>query len=214
MNPRTKKCIIAQIIHHDDLNTGSCGHLHARRDLLIRADVMKKSSCQAAAPLHLFICLVTVVLSGGTGVSFEGYRVFRVEVADDSQSANLDELLLSLPDQHVDVWGDVRDEQGQGRHRTVDIMVHPQEVDLESFLVAQGFAYSTMIDDVQTVIDRQDAQGLEGLQKRQDRGYALDWENYHSLERIYEFFDHLESEESSLSRSAVRQTFHFCRTLS
>ncbi len=127
-------------------------------------------------------------------VSYEGHKVLRVEVPDRESF----DFIASLPDVHFWKEGTV------GGHS--DIMVKPNLVHLvETILKAQNFQFSTMVEDVQDLILKEQvpAAGHE----RVSAEHNMDWTSYHSQEDIYGYLNYLASKYDFVSVEKIGQTF-------
>ena len=132
----------------------------------------------------LLILLVSLsVALASPQVRYDGFKVYRVSVADEAGRAD---AISSLADRlSLDVW----------RHSSVnlDVMAGPTaQRELERALDQNGLDYRIMVENVQSLID-----GTAGeTAKKSTEGYSgrahnMDWVSYHSLEEIYEYIDYI-----------------------
>ena len=128
----------------------------------------------------LMVVLLSSFISADQ-VSYKGYKVFRVDVNDPSQSEFLRDLERN---DRYDFWTEVR------KVGPVDVMASPQEQEgLMELLTSTGIEYTVMIEDVQTLVE----QSLIPAKEQSPRqGHNMDWESYHPLEDMYGYFDYLE----------------------
>ncbi len=131
-----------------------------------------------AEPRLFALFLLFLVAFASAEVSYEGYKVYRVNVASKSHA----ELLSSVADKlGLDIWKDVV----AGDH--ADVMVSPLlAAEFRERMEVNRISYRVMIDNVQSLIGR--------FAPRKDvspKNNPMDWVSYHELDTIYAFVDYV-----------------------
>eukprot|EP00095_Tigriopus_kingsejongensis_P005645 maker-scaffold695_size110128-snap-gene-0.17 protein:Tk05645 transcript:maker-scaffold695_size110128-snap-gene-0.17-mRNA-1 annotation:"carboxypeptidase b" len=130
--------------------------------------------------------------------SYDGYKVFRVQVKSD-QDAEILQVLDASPS--VDFWTDIR------RQGPVDIMVEPaRQQAFEELMATNSLEYSTMIHNLTPLFDAE-KKSMQTKVKGSQAKYNMDWESYHPLEDFYEYFDYLEAQYEDISTEVIGKSF-------
>jgi len=99
-----------------------------------------------------------------------------------------------------DFWSEVRS------NRPVDIMVPPgMDKQLETELQEKGIQWSVMIKDVQENINMEKISSKR--QEEPNTKHSMTWDEYHSLDDIYTYFDYLEETFDYVSTEIVGQSY-------
>ncbi|KAK2162519.1 hypothetical protein LSH36_97g07070 [Paralvinella palmiformis] len=129
------------------------------------------------------VLLLPVILAT---VSYDGYRTFRVTVADDDEFYFLKSLFETHP--KYDVWKEAR---RHGDH--VDVMVAPDDIDYFTVtLKHKKITFNTMIEDVGALLTTH----KQEREARQPQIY-YDFTTYHTLEEIEGYLNELQGNYSS-----------------
>jgi len=130
-----------------------------------------------------------------TNNDFTGFKVLRTNPTE----SQTDFLRLLETNKFYDFWTEIR------ANRPVDIMVTPSMAgDLETLLTQQGVDWSLMIEDVQTIIDQQKPDSTRTIS---DSKHAMTWDEYHTLEDIYSYYDYLEQTFDFVSTEIIGQSY-------
>jgi len=129
---------------------------------------------------------------------FTGFKVYRTIPTEEYQTEFLENLQETS--KFYDFWSDAKS------RRAVDIMTSPgMDSALEAELDRQNIAWSVMISDVQELISS--SENTEAV-TRGSSGHAMTWDDYHSLEDMYSYFDYLETSFSDIvSTEVVGQSY-------
>jgi len=129
---------------------------------------------------------------------FTGFKVYRTIPTEEYQTEFLENLQETS--KFYDFWSDAKS------RRAVDIMTSPgMDSALEAELDRQNIAWSVMISDVQELISSSENTGAV---TRESSGHAMTWDDYHSLEDMYSYFDYLETSFSDIvSTEVVGQSY-------
>ena len=131
----------------------------------------------------ILLCCICITIAHGTyvtksKVTFDDYKVLRVQIPDENSAK-----YISDPDHEslFDVWAEPR----IGHHS--DIMVAPEKMEtVSSGLNAMGLEFSTMIQDVQKLID------LESNPTPKTKAdHPMTWTEYHSQDDMEAYMDYL-----------------------
>jgi len=130
--------------------------------------------------------------------NFSGFKVYRTNPTQKDQADFLENLQETS--KFYDFWSEVR------ANRAVDIMVTPgMDKQLESELEQMGIQWSVMIKDVQENINQEKV----SKQRHQEPNtkHAMTWDEYHSLDDIYTYFDYLETTFDFVSTEVIGQSY-------
>lgn len=110
-------------------------------------------------------------------------QVLRTTKLDLSTSKLLREVMLET---ELDFWS----EPVPGR--SADILVSKEQmVIVKSWLESQGIGYSTMVDNVQRLIEETRPSKKNKLRGSGGANYSMDWDDYHPHEVLNEFIEAL-----------------------
>ncbi len=142
--------------------------------------------------LALAVCLSASALSAAK--DYTGHRVLRVAIESEDHA----KFLRGLEADYT-FWDDVP------RKGSVDVMVPaPKVPSLEKVLEARGMTFSTAIEDVGSVIAQQRREALRhralSAKAFPQQGHSMDWIQFHALEDIDGWLDHLEGEIINIDR--------------
>jgi len=130
-----------------------------------------------------------------TNNNFSGFKVLRVQPTEEQ----VEFLRLLEDNKFYDFWTEIMP------NRSVDIMVTPDmAASLEAVLTLQGIEWSVMIKDVQSLID------LEKKAPKRPTGdsrHAMTWDDYHTLDDIYSYFDYLEQTFDFVTTETLGQSY-------
>ena len=134
----------------------------------------------------ILINVITLSVALGTPrVSYDGYKVYRVDVGGDRGEAT--HIVSSLSDLlNLDVWKSSKDH--------FDVMAGPStQREVERVLSENELTHRTMVDDVQSLIDETAKKTTTTTNKERysGRAHSMDWDTYHSLGEIYEYIDYI-----------------------
>jgi len=122
------------------------------------------------------VSLLVALASGER--TYHGYKVLRTENLDAPTSLMVMEELAEV--EGISFWKD------PAPGRSTDIMAAPHLLNrLESWLAGQGIAYSTMVADVQTLIE--DTRPSPKSRTTTAGNYTMDWEDYHTHDELNAF---------------------------
>ena len=132
------------------------------------------------------ICLLTILLpSQAKKTTYSDHQVLRIDISDQDEAA-----LIKPLENKFDFWTNPMP------NRTLDVMVSPKEKKkLLKFLDKNDFDWKVYIKDVQGLIDEEEnaqKKARAKLRAKSQQEHMMDWESYHPLEEIYEWFDYLE----------------------
>ncbi|XP_061576902.1 carboxypeptidase A1-like [Cololabis saira] len=146
--------------------------------------------------LLAFVALFVAVLGKE---AFHGHQVLRLVPKDDEQLSIL-KVLEDMMEFELDVWRGVTDVTSP-----VDIRVPAHTVEaLKSFLETHDIEYSTMIEDLQEVMEReQEEMDSAALLAQPQKTDDYDFSRYHTLNEIYSFQDMLVAENPSMVSKIV-----------
>ncbi|KAM6937590.1 carboxypeptidase A5 [Xenentodon cancila] len=135
--------------------------------------------------------------------TFHGHQVLRIVPKDDGQLS----LLKALEDMEfeLDVWRGVTNVSFP-----VDIRVPSHTLQaLKSFLESQNIESSTMIEDLQAMMEREQEEMDSAALLTQPRNTdSFDYSRYHTLDEIYNFQDMLVAENPSMvSKIVIGQSY-------
>ncbi|XP_006895621.1 PREDICTED: carboxypeptidase B [Elephantulus edwardii] len=145
----------------------------------------------------LFLVSVALVSAHHAGEHFEGEKVFRVNVEDESHITLMQELAST---NQIDFWKP--DSVTQIRpHSTVDFRVKAEDiVTVEDFLEQNELQYEVLINNLRSV--------LEGQFDSQVRATGHSYEKYNSWETIEAWTQQVAADNPDLiSRSVIGTTF-------
>ena len=78
-------------------------------------------------------------------------------------------------------------------------MAPEQREEMDRFIQEQGMRFEVYIEDIQDLIDAESRSQETARMSRQGKQQpSMDWESYHPLEDIYEWFDYLEGTKMQL----------------
>ena len=140
-------------------------------------------------PLLILVTTLSVALAASQRVSYDGYKVYRVNVADDrdeAAAATAADVVSSLSDLlNLDVWKHSKDH--------FDVMVGPAaRREVERVLSENRLNYRVMVENVQSLIDETATTKTTTSKERYSgRAHSMGWDAYHSLQEIYEYIDYI-----------------------
>ncbi|KAM5302655.1 carboxypeptidase A1 [Glossophaga mutica] len=133
---------------------------------------------------------------------FVGHQVLRISVADEAQVQKVTEL-EDLEHLQLDFW------RGPAQPGSpIDVRVPFASVQaVKVFLESHGIEYTTMIEDVQSLLDEEQEQ-MFAFQARAASTDTFNYATYHTLEEIYGFMDMLVAEHPQLvSKLQIGNTY-------
>ena len=133
--------------------------------------------------IYVILCFA-VVISEFVPNRYDSFKVFRVRVPNEA-SAN---VIMEDLQYHVDIWSEPR----IGHHS--DLMVSPTNLKaVVKKLKETSLEYSVMIDNVQTLLDREKGNvNKNSVDLRSNNiGHPMTWNNYHSLNDMDLYMDYL-----------------------
>ncbi|MEQ2273328.1 Multifunctional pyrimidine synthesis protein CAD, partial [Xenotaenia resolanae] len=151
--------------------------------------------------LIAFAVLFVAVLARET---FEGHQVLRIVPKNEVQLSllkNLEEMI----EFELDIWKGVT-----GVSFPVDVRVPPHTLQFfKSYLKSHDLEYSTMIEDIQAIVDVEREQMESTARFAQPRNTdSFDYGNYHTLAEIYSFQDMLVAENPNfVSKIVIGQSY-------
>jgi len=123
--------------------------------------------------------------------SFDGFKVFRAFPEDQ----DLDFMRKFQSNGVYDFWSEVR------KGKPVDIMVPPAvQTTFTRQLTERGVRHEVMISNVQALIDLEKAQSKLGVK---GTDHDMTWTEYHPLEDMYSYLDHLEANFDFVTTQSV-----------
>ncbi|XP_002913486.2 carboxypeptidase A1 isoform X1 [Ailuropoda melanoleuca] len=139
------------------------------------------------------LLILSVLLAAVFGKEdFTGHQVLRISAADEAQVQKVKEL-EDLEHLQLDFW------RGPAQPGTpIDVRVpFPSLQAVKIFLEAHGIRYTTMIEDVQALLDEEQEQmfAFRAWARSSD---TFNYATYHTLEEIYGFLDLLVAEHPQL----------------
>ena len=135
-------------------------------------------------PLLILVTTLSVALAASQRVSYDGYKVYRVDVGGDRGEAT--HIVSSLSDLlNLDVWKSSKDH--------FDVMAGPStQREVERVLSENRLNYRVMVENVQSLIDETATTKTTTSKERYSgRPHSMDWDAYHSLQEIYEYIDYI-----------------------
>ncbi|XP_027139599.1 carboxypeptidase A5 [Larimichthys crocea] len=151
--------------------------------------------------LLAFAALFVAVLGKET---FEGHQVLRIVPKDDVQLSLIKDL-EDMIEFELDFWRGVTDAV-----TPVDIRVpfHSLQT-VKIYLETQGIEYSTMIEDLQTMLDDEQEEMESAARVTQPRNTdSYDYGRYHPINEIYDFQDMLVAENPNMvSKIVIGQSY-------
>ncbi|XP_042551982.1 carboxypeptidase A1 isoform X2 [Dipodomys spectabilis] len=124
---------------------------------------------------------------------FVGHQVLRVSAANEAQVQMVKEL-EDLEHLQLDFW---RDPSRPGT--PIDVRVPFSSLQaVKIFLESHGISYTIMIEDVQSLLDKEKRQ-MSSFQARAQSTDTFNYATYHTLEEIYNFMDLLVAENPQLA---------------
>ncbi|MED6266064.1 hypothetical protein CHARACLAT_031832, partial [Characodon lateralis] len=151
--------------------------------------------------LITFTVLFVAVLARET---FEGHQVLRIVPKNEVQLSllkNLEEMI----EFELDIWKGVT-----GVSFPVDVRVPPHTLQFfKSYLESHDLEYSTMIEDIQAIVDVEREQMASSARFAQPRNTdSFDYGTYHTLAEIYSFQDMLVAENPNfVSKIVIGQSY-------
>ncbi|KAM7352228.1 zinc carboxypeptidase [Cochliomyia hominivorax] len=107
-------------------------------------------------------------------IRYDNYKVYKVRIVSVEQ---YNELMGQEEEYELDFWSEVHN-YGE----TCDVMVKPElQSKFENFLQKAKIVYEVKIKNVQSLIDNE--------QPKIRSSSGMDWENFHTLDEIYEWLD-------------------------
>ena len=130
--------------------------------------------------LPIFLTTLSVALATSR-VSYDGYKVYRVFVADRENAAD---VVSSLSDTlSLDMWKNSKEH--------LDVRAAPSTQDeVEKVFSESELNYRIMVGNVQALID-ETATKTKSMERYSGRAHSMDWETYHSLQEIYDYIDYI-----------------------
>ncbi|KAM4874151.1 carboxypeptidase A1 [Thomomys bottae] len=123
---------------------------------------------------------------------FVGHQVLRISAASEAQVQKVKNL-EDLEHLQLDFW---RDPTRPGT--PIDVRVPFSSLQaVKIFLESHGISYTIMIEDVQSLLDKEKKQ-MSTLQARAQSTDTFNYATYHTLEEIYDFLDLLVAENPQL----------------
>merc|ERR1719348_14965 len=121
-------------------------------------------------PISSFFLLLYAVAAANASLSYDGHKVLRAKVEDETQASALHQL------SEVGIY-DFWTEAIPGR--SVDIRTSPELTEeLGAWLEQHGIAWTVMIEDVGVLIQAEKVSSG----KRSNSAHSMDWTSYHALE--------------------------------
>jgi len=160
-------------------------------------------------PIMRFLLLLTLGISLSLAVhdfvlesannDFSGFKVYRTLPTEEYQTEFLENLQETS--KFYDFWSDAKS------RRAVDIMTSPgMDSVLEAELDSHNIAWTVMISNVQELINKENAGAVH--KDKAGSGHSMTWDDYHSLEDMYSYFDYLETTFSDIvSTEVVGQSY-------
>ncbi|XP_037693362.1 carboxypeptidase A1 [Choloepus didactylus] len=148
----------------------------------------------------LILSVLLVVVFGKE--DFVGHQVLRISAADEAQVQKVKEL-EELEHLQLDFW------RGPARPGSpIDIRVpFPSVQAVKIFLEAHDISYTIMIEDVQSLLDREQEQ-MFAFQARARSTDTFNYATYHTLDEIYDFLDLLVAENPQfVSKIEIGNTY-------
>ncbi|XP_024410884.1 carboxypeptidase A1 [Desmodus rotundus] len=149
------------------------------------------------------LLILSVLLGAVLGKEdFAGHQVLRISVANEAQIQKVMEL-ENLEHLQLDFW------RGPARPGSpIDVRVPFTRIQaVKVFLEAHGIKYTTMIKDVQSLLDEEQEQ-MFAFQARAASTKTFNFATYHTLEEIYGFMDMLVAEHPQLvSKLQIGSTY-------
>ncbi|XP_020857992.1 carboxypeptidase A1-like [Phascolarctos cinereus] len=138
------------------------------------------------------LVLSAVLLAVFGKEDFSGHQVLRISTANEAQVEKVREL-EKLEHLQLDFW------RGPSYPSIpIDVRVpFPSVQSVKVFLEANGIKYSTMIEDVQLLLDEEQEEMLAFRSRARSTG-TFSYTTYHTLEEIDEFIDLLVAENPNL----------------
>ncbi|XP_012891887.1 PREDICTED: carboxypeptidase A1 [Dipodomys ordii] len=140
------------------------------------------------------LLILSVLLGAVFGTEdFVGHQVLRVSAANEAQVQMVKEL-EDLEHLQLDFW---RDPSRPGT--PIDVRVPFSSLQaVKIFLESHGISYTIMIEDVQSLLDKEKRQ-MSSFQARAQSTDTFNYATYHTLEEIYNFMDLLVAENPQLA---------------
>nr|XP_035934306.1 carboxypeptidase A1 isoform X3 [Halichoerus grypus] len=139
------------------------------------------------------VLIFSVLLGAVLGKEdFTGHQVLRISATDEAQVQKVKEL-EDLEHLKLDFW------RGPAQPGSpIDVRVpSPSTQAVKIFLEAHGIGYTTMIEDVQALLDEEQEQ-MFAFRTRARSTDTFNYATYHTLEEIYGFMDILVAEHPQL----------------
>jgi len=132
------------------------------------------------------ILILSLLLSlAASYKSYQGYQVLRTSKLDISSSKLLRDVMVETD---IDFWT----EPVPGK--PADILVTKDNIlNVKAWLEAEDIGYSTMVEDVQRLIEESRPAGEDRKSERRSAGanYTMDWDDYHPHDVLNEFIQAL-----------------------
>jgi len=137
---------------------------------------------------NILICCLCAIISQSAHVSkskarFDNFKVLRVQIPDEAALQ-----YIANPDHEAlyNVWAEPRITY------TSDIMVSPDKLDeVTRGLISNGLEFSTMIEDVQKLIELESIPSTTTKDKDVNSGHPMTWTEYHSQDDMEAYMDYL-----------------------
>jgi murein tripeptide amidase MpaA len=139
-------------------------------------------------------------LAAASAVSYSGYQVYQVSIENGKQAQFMDALGNTI---EMDIWsGHVV------AGSKIEVMVAPEVADkFTAAMRSMGIVFSVTVNDVQTMVDafpirQRDSGGDAG-----QADHGMTWDEYHSLETMYEYLDFLEASNVDVTTETIGQSY-------
>ncbi|XP_006861200.1 PREDICTED: carboxypeptidase A1 [Chrysochloris asiatica] len=142
--------------------------------------------------MRVLVVLCVLLVVAFAKEDFVGHQVLRISAIDEVQVQKVNEL-EDLEHLQLDFW------RGPAQPGSpIDIRVpFPSLQPVKVFLESHGIEYTTMIEDVQSLLDEEQEQ-LYAFHTRASSTDDFNYATYHNLEEIYGFMDMLVAENPQL----------------
>ncbi|XP_061578429.1 carboxypeptidase A1-like [Cololabis saira] len=149
------------------------------------------------------LALAALLVAGLSKEAFEGHQVLRILPKNDAQLWLIKDLEDTM-ESELDFWRGVTD-----IYSPVDVRVPFQSLQfVKSYLESQNIRYSTMIEDLQALLDEEQKELDAGRVVQPRTTDQFDYSRYHNLSEIYSFQDMLVAENRKLvSKTSIGQSF-------
>jgi len=149
--------------------------------------------------MKLFLATLTLLASQAMAKkSYDGYQVLRTSSLTAEASAMLRELQLNT--NSLDFW------TNPITGRSADINTPPELLaSLKEMLASKGVEVSTMIEDVEKLIQETKPAGKKA--KSEGKRYSLDWDDYYDHDTLNEFIEALADANDFASIIPIGQSY-------